>query len=126
AALAFFWSALSSFLVGKSTSTRTRFFLAYSVNSDLEKTSLLSLTQKPHQSEPVKSSKTSFFSSLALACALGRSVTHCSSSAPACSSAQLANNPTAIFFMFPLVFSPRIRRWRDHFVQPTPSFPPRS
>src|SRR6266571_901188 len=98
--LAFFNSLVCCFARGKSTSTATRFFLAYSANSGLEKTSLFNLIHQPHQSDPVKSSIMSLFSALALACALGRSLSHCTSSAPACSSAQHATNPTAILFIF--------------------------
>ena len=51
-------------------------FFAYSANSGFENTSLFSLMHQPHQSEPVKSSMTSFFSVLAWAWALGKSVCH--------------------------------------------------
>src|SRR5438034_10948221 len=59
---------------------------------------------QPHQSEPVKSSMTSLFSFLAWACAFGRSVNHCNSSAPACSSAQHAMSPILIFFIISYYF----------------------
>src|SRR6266481_4423318 len=54
---------------------------------------------QPHQSEPVKSSMTSLFSDLAFSTALGTSVNHCSSSAPAFISARPAHKLTSIFFI---------------------------
>src|SRR5438105_4351745 len=70
----------------------------------------------PHQSDPVKSSITSLFSFLAWACALAKSVVHCSSAAPACSSAQHANTPVRIFFI--IVFNCcLVRRRPIFFVQ---------
>src|SRR6266508_5995722 len=99
ASFAFFCSALNFFLRGKSTSTSTRFFFAYSANSALEKTSLWSLMHQPHQSEPVKSRSTIFFSSLALACALGRSVNHSAAVALTPRRATTASKPIANFFI---------------------------
>src|SRR5437588_9564690 len=48
------------FVRGKSSSSKTRFLLAYSWNSGFEKTSLSSMMHQPHQSEPVKSIKSNF------------------------------------------------------------------
>src|ERR1043166_6222263 len=102
--LAFFNSAVCFLPCGKSSSTRTRFFFAYSVNSGLEKTSLCNLMHQPHQSEPVKSSITSFFSALALATAFGTSVIHVNSSAVACNSIRPPTNPIIVFFIIFLRF----------------------
>src|SRR6266852_3889044 len=123
--LAFFNSLVCCFARGKSTSTATRFFLANSANSGLEKTSLFNLMHQPHQSDPVKSSIISLFSALALACALGRSVSHCTSSAPACSSAQHATNPIAIFFILFYFCSSGMQPSRALFVQHASLLPPR-
>src|SRR5437879_173324 len=120
--LAFFWSALCCFWRGKSTSTRTRFFFAYSENSGLEKTSLLSLIHQPHQSEPVKSSMTSLFSALALAWALERSVIHCRSSAPALKRAKAATSPNASFFIIYLSFYSRRKLDAGEFTLFNPHF----
>src|SRR4051812_13922349 len=105
--LAFFNSGLSFLVCGKSTSTSTRCFLAYSANSGFENTSLCNLMHQPHQSEPVKSSMTSFFSSLAWATALGTSVSQVSSSALTRERARPANNTIMIFFIVVCVLSCR-------------------
>jgi hypothetical protein len=65
----FFSSFGSSFLRGKSTSSRTTFFLAQSWNSLVPKTSAPSLMHPPHQSLPEKSARMTFFSFLAVASA---------------------------------------------------------
>src|SRR5206468_4470977 len=103
--LAFCCSSDSCLRRGKSTSTSTRFFFAYSENSGLEKTSEFNLMHHPHQSEPVKSSITSFFSALACACAFGTSVSHFNSSPRACNSVRPVNNPTASAFISFFIFS---------------------
>src|SRR5262245_42975128 len=95
----FFCASLSFFLCGKSTSTGTKFALAYSANSGVEKTSLFSLMHQPHQSEPVKSSITSFFSVLALACAAAASVIQWTSPALTVETTQEASNAAMVAFM---------------------------
>src|SRR5262245_3253971 len=97
--LAFFCSAEMGLLLGKSTRTRTRLSLAKSLNSLVEKTFLCSSLQGGHQSDPVKSIRTSFFSCLASCWALAKSVSQLASSARAAwtSAASVSRaNPTLV------------------------------
>src|SRR5260221_7741877 len=71
---AFFNSSLNFLCWGKSTSTSTRLLVAYASNSAESRTFLFNSLQGGHQSDPVKSINTSFFSALACAWAFSRSV----------------------------------------------------
>src|SRR5260370_10209055 len=97
--LAFLSSSLSCLECGKSTSTSTRLSLAKLTNASDVRTVLCKALQGGHQSEPLKSIKTIFFSAFALAWALDRSVTHSPSAALTCQTAQLASKHNAIFFI---------------------------
>src|SRR5437016_5789059 len=102
ASFAFFNSALCfsiSFLVfGKSTSTRTKLAFAKVANSSDENTFFFSALQGGHQSEPVKSIRTSLFSVLAWLLALAKSVSHSTSAALAAHRLNTAIRLNAIFF----------------------------
>src|SRR5438132_423005 len=99
-ALAFLSSALCFFERGKSTSTSTRLSLAKAVNSLEVSTFLCRALQGGHQSEPVKSSRTSFFDSFAWALALLKSVSHSLSAAATLNANQPASRPKKIFFIW--------------------------
>src|SRR6266404_4042693 len=76
------------------------------MNSVEESTFFRSALQGGHQSEPLKSIRTNFFSALALTCALERSVDQSPSAAARCQAAQHVSKHRVSFFIF---FVPGLR-----------------
>src|SRR5215831_14342383 len=100
--LAFLSSSVCCLRRGKSTSTSTRLSFAKSRNALELRTLLRRALHGGHQSEPLKSIKTNFFSALAWAWALEKSVSQFPSSALTCQTNQHESKHNAAFFIIDL------------------------